>query len=67
MIRKNVEFGEIHNDYRIRKENPLKKMQSVIAVACKVLRIFYTILIKGVDYDAEKLMKDIQRSQTQVA
>ena len=40
-------------------------MQSVVAVACKLLRVFYTILTKGVDYDGEKLMKDIRRPQLQ--
>ena len=65
LIGKNAEFQEIHEYYRTRKENPLKKMQSVVAVACKVLRIFYTILTKGVDYDAEKLMGDIRRPQIQ--
>lgn len=55
LIGKNEEFREIHEYYRTRKDNPLKKMQSVVAVACKILRIFYTILTKGVDYDAEKL------------
>ncbi len=67
LIGKNAEFREIHNYYRTREANPLKKMQSVIAVACKILRIFYTILTKGVDYDAEKLMGDIQRPQVQAA
>ena len=56
LIGKNAEFRAIHEYYRTRKENPLKKMQSVVAVACKVLRVFYTILTKGVDYDAGKLM-----------
>ena len=50
-----------------RKVNPLKKMQSVVAVACKILRVFYTILTKGVDYDAEKLVSDIRRPQLQGA
>lgn len=60
---------EIHEYYRSRKENPLRKMHSVVAVACKVIRIFYVILTKGVDYDAEKLMGDIniKRPQMQVA
>lgn len=38
-------------------------MQSV--VACKVLRIFYTILTKGVRYDPEKLLGDIKKPQVQ--
>lgn len=67
LVGKNAEFREIYEYYRTRKENPLKKMQSVIAVACKALRVFYTILIKGVDYDAEKLMRDIRRPQEQAA
>lgn len=67
LIGKNEEFREIHEYYRNRKENPLKKMQSVVAVACKVIRVFYAILTKGVDYDAEKLKGDIRRSQMQAA
>ena len=67
MIGKNAEFREIHGYYRTRKENPLKKMQSVIAVACKILRVFYAILTKGVDYDPKKLMGDIRRPQIQTA
>lgn len=67
LIGKNAEFREIHEYYRTHKENPLKKMQSVVAVACKVIRVFYTILTKGVDYDAKKLIGDIKRPQLQAA
>ena len=67
LIGKNAEFREIHEYYQTRKVNPLKKMQSVVAVACKILRVFYTILTKGVDYDAEKLTSDIRRPQLQAA
>ena len=63
LIARNEEFKEVHRYYRTRKEKPLKKMQSVIAVACKVLRIFYTILTKGVTYDGAKMMQDIKRPQ----
>ena len=65
LVGKNAEFREIHEYYRTRKENPLKKMQSVVAVACKVLRIFYAILTKGVRYAPEKLLGDIRRPQEQ--
>ena len=67
LIGKNAEFKEIHENYRTRKENPLKKMQSVVAIACKVIRVFYAILTKGVDYDPQKLMSDIHRPQMQAA
>jgi len=67
VIGKNEEFREVHSYYRTREKNPLKKMQSVVAVACKVLRIFYTILTKGVDYDGTRLLNDIKRPQLQAA
>ena len=61
VIGKNGEFREIHRYYQTREKNPLKKMQSVVAIACKVLRVFYAILTKGVDYDGEKMLGDIRR------
>ena len=67
LIGKNREFKEIHEYYRAREKNPLKKMQSVIAVACKIIRVFYTILTKGVDYDGNRLLGDIRRPQVQAA
>ena len=67
LVGKNAEFKVIHEYYRTRKENPLKKMQSVVAVACKILRVFYAILTKGVDYDPVKLVRDIRRPQLQAA
>lgn len=67
MIARNEEFKEVHRYYRTRKKNPLKKMQSVIAVACKALRIFYMILRKGVTYDGAKMLQDIKRPQIVVA
>ncbi|HIS61630.1 MAG TPA: IS110 family transposase [Candidatus Scybalomonas excrementigallinarum] len=63
LIARNEEFKEIHKYYRTRENNPLKKMQSVIAVACKALRIFYTILTKGIEYNGGKLIQDIKRPQ----
>lgn len=67
LIARNEEFKEVHRYYRTRKENPLKKMQSVIAVACKALRIIFTILTKGVDYDGVKMLQDIRRPQMAAA
>ncbi len=67
LVGKNAEFREIHEYYRTRKENPLKKMQSVVAVACKALRIFYAVLTKGIQYDPERLLGDIRRPQVQTA
>lgn len=56
------EFGEIHAYYTTREENPLKKMQSLIVIACKLLRVIYTILTKGTAYDPKKMTMDIRRA-----
>lgn len=42
----------------------MKKMQSVIVLVCKLLRIFYTIFTKGVDYDGQKTLNDIVKPGT---
>lgn len=54
------EFKKIHAYYTTRAENPLKKMQSLIVVACKILRIIYAILKTGTKYDPEKMLRDIK-------
>ena len=55
------EFKELHVYYTTRKDNPLKKMQSLIVIACKLLRVIFTILTKGTTYDPKKLLGDIVR------
>ena len=57
------EFKTLHAYYTTRAENPLKKMQSLIAIASKILRIIYTMLKSGVKYDPAKMLKDIKRPQ----
>ena len=57
------EYKELHEHYTTRANNPLKKKQSIIVIACKLLRIIYAILTKGIDYDPQKMLKDIRRSE----
>lgn len=61
LVSRNAEFKEIHRYYTSRSENPLKKKQSLIAVSCKLIRVFYAILTKGIKYDGDKLIQDIKR------
>ncbi len=61
------EFKELHIYYTTRADNPLKKMQSLIVIACKLLRIIYTILKKGTAYDPEKMRMDIRRPEKEAA
>ena len=61
LVAKNPEFRSIHQYYISRDKNPLKKKQSIIAVCCKLIRIFYAILSKGIAYDSMKMQEDIRR------
>ena len=61
------EFKELHVYYTTRPVNPLKKMQSLIVIACKILRVIFTILTKGTIYDPTKLLSDIVRPNCQVS
>ena len=63
LISWNEAFSEVFMYYRYRTQNPLGGMQAKIAVACKAIRIFYTILKTGCEFDAEKLRRDIIRPE----
>lgn len=67
LIRSNDEFREVYSYYTTRQKNPLKGKQAVVAVGCKLIRVFYAILTHGVDYDANRLRTDIIRPQEQQA
>ena len=66
VVGKNAEFKEIHKYYVTRNNNPLKKMQSIVAVACKLIKVFHVILTKGVSYDASKLLGSIEQNNAAV-
>ena len=59
----NPEFREIHRYYTNRETNPLKKKQSLTVLSNKLIRVFYTILKNGTDYDPNKLTSDIRRPE----
>ncbi len=63
LIHSNEEFRSVYEYYTTRRQNPLKSKQAMIAVACKLIRVFYAILTKGTTYDAQKLTTDIIRPQ----
>ena len=61
LVAKNPEFRELHNYYTTRRLNPLKKMQSLMAISAKLMRVFYAMLTQGVEYDSKKMVSDIKR------
>ena len=67
IVAKNAEFRTIHAYYTTRQDNPLKKMQSLILLCCKLIRVIYAILAKGICYEAEKLLVDMRKTELLVA
>ncbi len=66
MVGKNEKVRQLHEYYTTRDKNPLKKMQSLMEVACKLIRIFYMVLTRGVSYDASKVLGDIRHPEIQL-
>ncbi|MFP4022048.1 MAG: IS110 family transposase [Halanaerobium sp.] len=62
ILANNSEFKKLHEYYTTRRDNPLKKKQSMIALACKLIRIFFALGQKHIMYDGKKLMNDIERN-----
>jgi transposase len=58
LVSKNDEFKMLHEYYISRQENPLKKKQSLILLCCKLIRIFFAMMNKQVEYNPQKLIKD---------
>ena len=63
LINWNPAFQDVFLYYRNRERKPLGGMQAKIAVSCKAIRIFYTILTTGCDFDEERFRKDIIRPE----
>ena len=67
LLARNQEFRTIYDYYVTRVKNPLKRRQAMIAVSCKLIRVFYAVLTKGVDYDRFKMLTDIHRESDLMA
>lgn len=62
MLATNQEFRMLHHRNLSREKNPLNKMESIIALCGKLIRVIFAILTKGNDYDANRMVNDINRS-----
>lgn len=67
LVATNSEFGEIHRYYTNRKDNPLKKKQSIVALCCKLIRVFFALATKNEDYDPVRLLGDIHHTVAEAA
>ena len=64
LVKSNHEFKQIHEYFTTREKNPLKKMQSLMAVAAKFLRVCFGMVKNGSPYDPERVLKDIRRVES---
>ena len=67
LVSQNAEFRSVYDYYLTRDKNPLKKMQALMAVAGKLLRVLYVMITKGVKYDPERMLGDIRRPEKKSA
>jgi transposase len=61
LVAKNQAFKALHEYYTKRPDNPLKKMQSLIALCSKLIRILFGIMKKGHVFSESKMLQDIPR------
>ncbi|WCK52997.1 transposase [Aneurinibacillus sp. Ricciae_BoGa-3] len=52
LVAKNQQFKALHHEFTTRAVNPLRKKQSLIALCCKLIRIFFALGRKQQPYDA---------------
>ncbi|MFD1040506.1 IS110 family transposase [Virgibacillus byunsanensis] len=67
LVNHNPAFKALHEYFTTRKENPLKKKQSLIALCCKLIRILFTVGKKQVAFSPERMLNDIPHFQLQSA
>ena len=67
LLATNEEFRSLHQYFTTRTVNPLKKKQSAVALCGKLIRVFYAIMVHGVEYDGKKMLADIHREEPMTA
>jgi len=65
IVANNEEFKALHKHFTTRRENPLKKKQSLIALCGKLIRVLYTLGTKQVEYNASDVLGPVRRVQLQ--
>ncbi|ACB83834.1 IS110 family transposase [Natranaerobius thermophilus] len=58
LVAKNPEFKLLHDYYTTRPENPLKKKQSLVALACRLIRVLFALGTKKTPYNGRMMLKN---------
>jgi len=67
LVAHNPEFKALHQYLKTRRKNPLKPKQSLVVIACKLLRVMFTLARKGRLYDPEKVLGTYRQQQLRAA
>lgn len=67
MVSKNEEFKYLHQYYTKRKERPLKKKQSIIALCGKLIRVLYYLGTRKLSYCGKDVLGPMHSNQIQMA
>lgn len=67
LVAKNSEFRALHEYFKTRRDNPLKKKQSMIAICTKLIRVLFELGRKKKVYDASKVLGAHREAQLQAA
>jgi transposase len=67
LLAKNSEFKELHRYYTKRTMNPLKKMQSAVALSCRLIRVLFALGRKQEPYDPVKVLGPVHIARLQDA
>ena len=67
LLAKNAQFQELHQYYTQRAKNPLKRMQSAIALSCRLIRVLFALGRKQVPYDPVKVLGPVHMERLQNA
>jgi transposase len=56
LVATNPEFKALYQYLKNRRENPLKGKQALVMIACKLLRVMFTLVKENRLYDPEKVL-----------
>jgi transposase len=62
LVARNAQFKALYQHLKNRSENPLKGKQALVAVACKLIRVLFTLAQKKRHYDAATVSSALPRS-----
>lgn len=65
LLAKNAEFQELHRYYTKRTQNPLKEMQSAVALSYRLIRVLFALGRKQVPYDPMKVLGPVHVARLQ--